>query len=73
MRPLGNPTTKAWLRGWDAATCGLSRIHNPYKRDPQFRAWEKGWWSGYWAEDAGVRTMKRMVNKMRPNTYTEVA
>ncbi len=24
-RALGNPTTKAWLSGWDAATAGLPR------------------------------------------------
>ena len=70
---LGNQTNKAWLAGFDAAIAGLARSANPYKREPQVRAWERGWWTGYWGEEAGVRTMKRIANRVRPGSYLEVA
>lgn len=57
MRPLGNPTNKAWLAGWDAGICGLR--NNPYTRRPQAAAWERGRAAGLRSTAADVAIMKR--------------
>ena len=71
-KPIGNATDKAWLAGWDAAVSGYPRGLNPYKREPQVHAWDKGWIAGYWSGDPQVRTMKRIANRRCPGTYTDI-
>lgn len=56
QRPLGNPTNKAWLAGWDAGICGLHA--NPYRRSPQRRAWADGRASGLRSSTDDVRRMR---------------
>ncbi len=58
QRPLGNPTDKAWLAGWDAGICGRISNCNPYKRRPQYGAWERGWRAGRRSNFEDVQIMK---------------
>ena len=44
-RPLGNPTDKAWITGWEAS---IAFEANPYTRRPQRVAFERG-------REAGMR------------------
>jgi hypothetical protein len=69
QRPLGNPTNKAWLAGWDGGIIGSRPTANPYVRRPQRRAWEDGRQAGWLSTDEGVALMKRRANQARPGTY----
>jgi ribosome modulation factor len=62
-RPLGNPTTKAWLAGWDSAISGISIHANPYTRRPQADAWKRGWQAGLRSWDDDVRLMMERIGQ----------
>ena len=61
-RPLGNPTNKAWLAGWDAGITGASAHANPYRRLPQAHAWENGRLAGLRSNEIDVAQMKRRAD-----------
>lgn len=62
-RPLGNPTRKAWLAGWDAAVAGYSYQDTPYRRAPQVRAWQSGWVFGRRSDAAAVRQLQYILTQ----------
>lgn len=62
-RPLGNPTDKAWIAGWDAGIVGLGSGANPYTRRPQAKAWEAGRTAGRRSNDDDVAALQRRMSR----------
>lgn len=62
-RPLGNPTNKAWLAGWDNGIVGRTIDSNPYVRKPQYDAFKRGWQAGRRSSDADVAELKRRIER----------
>ncbi len=62
-RPLGNPTHKAWLAGWDKGIVGRTAESNPYTRKPQHDAFDRGWRAGRRSSAADVAELKRRLER----------
>lgn len=63
QRPLGNVIHKAWLAGWDASLTYAK--DNPYTRQPQAKAFERGKAAGFRQGDGDIKTFQRFQRMAR--------
>ncbi|MBP9722155.1 MAG: hypothetical protein KBD64_03235 [Gammaproteobacteria bacterium] len=52
----------AWLSGYLAAQTNLDLEENPYTpNDDEFKAWESGWWEGFYGDHSGLHEIYESV------------